>query len=336
MSDELHDRIAKILRLANNEGATQEERDAAMAKAQEVAFKYNLQLADIEWDDKEEITVGAAPAQWMHEWEQMLLGAVAKVNFCRTGHYLGRTDPYKRKRVFIYGKKHNIVASMDLFEYLHRQVLLVIDRETARRDKRMQYARMVLIEIVKDLAPTQYMRRVIEEHDDAETASPFSDFRYLNTDHDALIEAAAVHLQGNEHLLKGTAGIAYIMHRTGLTASYASEIRPYLKRGEYAPEIVKNMGVWKKSFLLGLVARLDQRLHDKFASLVDEAGSSGMELIRKEDAGLDEFDEDFEESKQKEHNLDRKGLVAGVDAAEEVNLDKYATLTQTEGRQLNA
>jgi hypothetical protein len=333
--DNLHEKLQKILRLATNEAATDEERDAAMARAQAVAFKYNIDLLTINTDEE---TGGVNPSapKWTHEWERYLLLACAQVNFCRVGQ-LKRRDNHKRVPTFVYGKEHNIQATFDLYEYLHKQVVLIEMREVGRRDKRLQYARKVLVEVVKDLLPTAYMKRVLENNEDAQFASPFADgHHYIDAGHDALVEAAAMHLQGNEHMLKGNQGLIYIMDRTGLTASYASEIRPFLKRGEYAPEIVKNMGVWRRSFELGMVNTITNRLEDKYAELVDEAGPTGKELVRKEDAGLDDFDKDLPSAKEDNKKLDMKGLSAGNRAGHDVKIDQYDSLTQTEGRELNA
>jgi uncharacterized DUF497 family protein len=341
--DTLHKRLEKILRLAKDEAATEEERDAAMGRAQEIAFKYNIDLLLIDTDE-ETGGVERSDSRWAHEWEAFLLVACASVNFCRVGHFNTR-DSSKRQRTFVYGKKHNIQATLDLFDYLHKQIVLIEVREVSRRDKRMQYARKVLIEVVKDLLPTQYMRRVLEDNEDAyldaHGSAPFmrpreAGHRYVQTNNDALVEAAAIHLQGNDHMLKGTEGLRFIIDRTGLTASYASEIRPYLRRGEYAPEIVRNMGVWRRSFELGMVQRITNRLDEKYAELLDDAGDTGKALVVKEDAGLDDFDKDLPEAESNSKKLDHRGLRAGARAAEEISIDKYDSLTETKGRELNA
>jgi hypothetical protein len=336
MTESLHAKLEKILRLANHEGTSEEERDAAMARAQEIAFKHNIDLLEIQTEDKDLNEVLPSNARWMDDWESELLFFCANVNFCRAAHYKTRNSK-KQRPCFIYGKKHNIDATFDLFMFLHDQIIMLELVETGRRDKRLQYARKVLLEVVKDLISTAYMKRVLEEHPDATTTSPFNpDHNFIDAGHDALVEAAAMHLQGNDHMLKGNEGLIFIMDRTGLTASYASEIRPYLRRGEYAPEIVKNMGVWRRSFLIAIVNRVGNRLIEKFADLVDDAGDSGLALVRKEDAGLDDFDKDMDQGEETKKKYDPRGLVAGTRSAEKVNLEMREHLTNTEGKQLNA
>ena len=336
MPESLHAKLEKILRLANHEGTSEEERDAAMARAQEIAFKHNIDLLEIQTEDPDVNEVLPSNARWIDDWEAALLAYCAQVNFCRSAHYKTRNSKKQRPH-FVYGKKHNIDATFDLYEFLHDQIVMLEIVETGRRDKRLQYARKVLVEVVKDLIPTAYMKRVLEEHPDAVTTSPFNpDHNFIDAGHDALIEAAAMHLQGNDHMLKGNEGLIFIMDRTGLTASYASEIRPYLRRGEYAPEVVKNMGVWRRSFLLAIVTRVGNRLIEKFADLVEDAGDSGQALVRKEDAGLDDFDKDMDEGKETKKQYDPRGLSAGMRSAEKVNLEMREHLTNTEGRQLNA
>jgi hypothetical protein len=51
MAESLEDKVAKLLRLAQNDGATEAEATAAMAAAQKLAYKHGLELASISLEE---------------------------------------------------------------------------------------------------------------------------------------------------------------------------------------------------------------------------------------------------------------------------------------------
>lgn len=336
---ELHDKLKKILRLAEG-GATEGERDAAMAAAQNLAFKYNIDLQHIDLaEDDVRATITQSEKMELDTWEGDLLVAIAKVNFCDVFFF----KRYKTigRRYVVFGKTHNIDATMDLFEYLRFQLQTEANREVSRRDKRMQYARMALIELARELVPTQYMKRILESEDVSSEADPHyfgPERKIINLSHPDVVDAASEYLMGNDHLLKGAMGLKWIMDRTGLTMSYASEIRPYLRRGEYAPEIVKDLGVWRASFYAAATWRISVRLKEHYNSLVDDAGSTGKDLVTTEEYLLQDYENQLGLSKEERATpkWDTKGGIAGYEAGDRVNIHNRETLSNRQQLEANS
>jgi hypothetical protein len=332
---DLHDKLKKLLNLSAMEGgATEAERDAAMMKAQDIAFRYNIDLQAIEiTSDDDRSKIEKAPGIFMETWEGNLFKVVATVNFCDVFYFKAQSG--SSRKFVIYGKAHNIDASMDLFMFLRDQLQAEATREVARRDKRMQYARKCLQELARELIPTAYMRRVLDTSDAESDAGPYfgPEQKLVNTNHPDVIAAASDYLTGNDSILKGALGLKWIMDRTGLTMAYASEIRPYLRRGEYAPEIVKNLGVWRSTFYAAATWRISDRLQEHFKSLVDDSGSTGTDLVVNESAALKEFADDLSLGKADsyERKWDTSGYNAGRKAGDNVSIHQRDTLENRRG-----
>lgn len=86
MSDSMKDKIRKLLILANDKGATEGEKDSALAMAQNLMMKYNIQI-DI---SQEEIKIMAGEIygkEYKRRWHKLIASAVAHMYVCRIVNY---------------------------------------------------------------------------------------------------------------------------------------------------------------------------------------------------------------------------------------------------------
>jgi hypothetical protein len=126
-------RVHKLLNLARDGGATENEAAVAMEKATEILAQHNLSMAQIE--------AGGGGAQeareqhrdnerlLMYRWAQEIMRAAAEVSFCwcdlREGTRPSKRDPYRSVKSWHYrviGRQSNVVAARNLFDYLTRTV----------------------------------------------------------------------------------------------------------------------------------------------------------------------------------------------------------------------
>lgn len=131
-SPQLIERVKKLLAVANNEGATEAEAEAAMGRVQHLLAQHNLTLAQIENDAK------AGPAQRdrvelkgkaAYQYQRDLMAAVADANFCL--HWIDYdskqvTNAYgdviryaKIHKHMIVGRQVNVIAAQNMFDYLN-------------------------------------------------------------------------------------------------------------------------------------------------------------------------------------------------------------------------
>jgi len=95
ISDRIIEKLQKLLNLADKaKNSSEAEADAAMALAQQLMAKYNLDMATIEANG-ETTTVGQGgqhlkeqmDGRAMYKWQQELMAEVANANYCR--HFIG-------------------------------------------------------------------------------------------------------------------------------------------------------------------------------------------------------------------------------------------------------
>jgi hypothetical protein len=125
MSDknEIIEKIKKIMRLAQNAGATEGEAAAAMSKVQEILAQHNLDMSQIDMTDKDAEPIAGHRGRVTNKnnkWEIDIFAGAAKLNFCsyytiNIGDYNGRI--VKLQHVVV-GKPVNVMATELLVEYL--------------------------------------------------------------------------------------------------------------------------------------------------------------------------------------------------------------------------
>lgn len=131
MNAEIVVKIQKLLALAENNGATEAEAVTAMAMAQKLLEKYNLDLYTVQQtasavkpaaEKREKTTIDNLSAQY--QWQRSLWDAIATSNFCwywtavvqAESRFIKKTIKAKRHRIL--GSETNVIAVRIMGEYL--------------------------------------------------------------------------------------------------------------------------------------------------------------------------------------------------------------------------
>jgi hypothetical protein len=125
-NERIIDRIQKMLRLANDGGATEGEADAAMALAQKIMAENNLSMATIEAAGEASSDPEAAKREREHQnkgamyrWQRSLMACLAKINFCHVTITQARDGRSRNSKGYnIIGRTSNVVAVQTMFDYL--------------------------------------------------------------------------------------------------------------------------------------------------------------------------------------------------------------------------
>jgi hypothetical protein len=132
-------KVQKLLKLANNRGATEGERDNAMRMAHGLLAKYNLDMVDVESasEKAEEMKSGEPREQhttrfYGRPWARHICQAIAKLFFCYY-LYVSHKKATMVKHYFI-GRHSNAITAALIAEY----VVKSIQRE-GNRQKRERY-----------------------------------------------------------------------------------------------------------------------------------------------------------------------------------------------------
>lgn len=134
------ERITKLLALSTS--SNEHEAASAAAKAQQLMFRHNLSLAQLQagrLHDRDEYTERVVELGALHSWRRALIHVLAEHNFCKALAFVGTP------RVAIIGEPHNIALVEQLYAYLLRELLRLADtgwhqakrraRDTARQWK---------------------------------------------------------------------------------------------------------------------------------------------------------------------------------------------------------
>jgi len=108
------DKIRKLLALANNEAATEGERDNALRMAYNLIAKHNLEMSDI--NPKEEKRTDTEEIFYGRPWAKDICKAVAELFFCK--YYIQRSSTRNMLHHHFVGKLSNSVTAMELSMFL--------------------------------------------------------------------------------------------------------------------------------------------------------------------------------------------------------------------------
>lgn len=141
-NDSIKKKIAKLLAMANDSGASEAEAQLAMEKAQEYLAEYNLSMEDVEGTLKQEdITDEAFTEQVRETWQISLRTATARLYFCKYYYSTGVIDEnYKKATEHNYvGRPHNIAVAKSMTSYLINTIKKLGEEHVApiAGDKRM-------------------------------------------------------------------------------------------------------------------------------------------------------------------------------------------------------
>ncbi len=120
-----HEQILTVIKkcLALSQSSNEHEAAAAAAKAQELLFKYNLSMAEVETvaDSSEEKTkvtkntIELRTAKNQGRWKVILVDRVARYNFCDV-------ILWGKDRIVIIGQPHNIAVVHELYSWTAEQI----------------------------------------------------------------------------------------------------------------------------------------------------------------------------------------------------------------------
>lgn len=122
--EKILDKVRKLLALAEHPNTNEHEASLAYERAQELILKHNIdhfRLSDVA--DVSAVVRGDM-AVTVEQWTQILIGVVARDNFCQAIK-VGRFD------IAIIGRPHNVEFTRELFSWLRIQVEAISDRAVA-------------------------------------------------------------------------------------------------------------------------------------------------------------------------------------------------------------
>ena len=125
------ERITKLLALSTS--SNEHEAAAAAAKAQELMFRHNLDLAQLQAGQagsQDEYTTRVVELGALNSWRRSLIHVLAEHNFCKAVAFVGTP------RVAIVGEPHNIALVEQLYAYLLRELLRLADAGWLRAKRR--------------------------------------------------------------------------------------------------------------------------------------------------------------------------------------------------------
>lgn len=131
--DKILDRVRKMLALANDDGATEGERDNALRMAHATLAKHQLTLAELSSYDRErEDPRGRLDTEgWNLKWCQYLRNSIARLFFCKYVSY-GKINATKGRHCYI-GRESNAATAAYMSDWIIQSVLREADRRFGHR-----------------------------------------------------------------------------------------------------------------------------------------------------------------------------------------------------------
>lgn len=119
-------KVRKCIALGNNEGATEAERERALAQAGKLLASVNLTMAAVGEVLEDRVREMHDLAPELREWPMSALGGIARLFFCR--YYRDGADP-KRAKFYYIGKSVNVATVQMMVQY----VIVNIVKEAKKR-----------------------------------------------------------------------------------------------------------------------------------------------------------------------------------------------------------
>jgi len=126
-NEDIVERIRKLLRLAEDAGATEAEAAAALERANALLIRHNLSMDAIAVSTGEQPAVGERHihAGWAGSWRGSLLGILARHNFCSP--FISRQG--KRDTVIVVGRPANVDATHAMYDWITDQLERIASEE---------------------------------------------------------------------------------------------------------------------------------------------------------------------------------------------------------------
>lgn len=121
MEDKILARVKKMMAIANDAAATEQERDTALQMAYRVLAKYNLSMVDVDSHMSQEKRDSLQAIFVSTIWSRNVAAAIADLFFCK--YIIGRkTNAWKGVHYFV-GKESNATTAMMMSEYVVTSIL---------------------------------------------------------------------------------------------------------------------------------------------------------------------------------------------------------------------
>ncbi len=136
MENKIIARVKKLLTLANNDGATEGERDNALRMAYATLAKYNLTLSDVTQTGATEEARGELVVEFLGViWARTIADHIAKLFFCKYLFVKISANTDNCRHYFI-GRQSNVTTASYLAEFVVKSV----HREGKERTRGMHYS----------------------------------------------------------------------------------------------------------------------------------------------------------------------------------------------------
>lgn len=123
MEDRILDRIRKMLALANDQAASEGERDNALRMAQNLLLKYNLTQQDLDAHEREKVDPrGKYMGEgWSMLWAKRIRMHIAYLFMCK--YYYGRKINATKCAHYFVGRESNATTAMWMSDYVISSIL---------------------------------------------------------------------------------------------------------------------------------------------------------------------------------------------------------------------
>lgn len=136
--DKVLNRIRKMMKLANDAGATEGERDNAMRMIHATLAKHNLEMSDVEASDpaQQEKRERMRSLFLGKPWACQIANAIAHLYFCRyfREHIGGNAGPTQKCGHHFVGRHSNVVTAQEMAQW----VVESVNREAQRFQRMMR------------------------------------------------------------------------------------------------------------------------------------------------------------------------------------------------------
>ncbi len=130
--ENIKSKIAKLIALSQDEGASEQEAELATQRALELLSKYNLSMSDVRTNDEfQDIEQTKIMEVLRDEWIKSLYSANCKLYFCKY-YYTNKLDAkYKTATEHnIVGRPHNQLVAREMTQYLIKTVKKLSEEHT--------------------------------------------------------------------------------------------------------------------------------------------------------------------------------------------------------------
>lgn len=123
-------RIQKLLKMSEENGASENEAMLAAQKAQELLSEHNLSMSDIKDDTEVEPIDKEAFGVERDNWQGWIASSTAKLYFCQMYSSTGVDEKYRKVKQATYvGRKSNRIVAKSMCDYFINTVKRLADKE---------------------------------------------------------------------------------------------------------------------------------------------------------------------------------------------------------------